>query len=103
MSEKGCSTSKQEKPPSVEGLKQRVRAKCEAIIDYCIQGRTREGFFSIEKALQYHLGELACLFFQLLLISYEEKLDYTTWLKAGLYYQGNRLPRTIKTIYGEVR
>ena len=79
MSEKGCTTSKKEKPPSVEGLKQRVRAKCEEIIDYCLQEKTREDFFSREKALQYHIGELACLFFQLLLISYEEKLDYTTW------------------------
>ncbi len=103
MSEKGCTTSKKEKPPSVEGLKQRVRAKCEEIIDYCLQGKTREDFFSREKALQYHIGELACLFFQLLLISYEEKLDYTTWLAGGLYYQGDRIPRTIKTIYGKVR
>ncbi len=103
MSETGCNTSKKENPPSVEDLKQRVRSKCEEIIDYCIQGRIRERFFSIEKTLQWHIGELACLFFQLLLISYQEKLDYTAWLDSGLYYRGDVMPRTLKTIYGKVR
>ena len=66
MSENGCNTSKQEKPPCVEDMKQRVRATCEEMIDYCTQARTRECFFSIEKALQCYIGELACLFFSTL-------------------------------------
>ncbi len=78
MSEKGCTTSKKEKPPSVEGLKQRVRAKCEDIIDYCIQGEISKSFFSIEKILKCHIGEWACLIFQLFLRSFEEKLDDKT-------------------------
>ncbi len=103
MSKKECKTSKKESPPSVEEMKQRVRAKCEDIIDYCIQGEISKSFFSIEKILKCHIGEWACLIFQLFLSSFEEKLDYKTWLESGLYYRGDALPRTIKTMYGTVR
>ncbi len=79
MSKKECKTSKKESPPSVEEMKQRVRAKCEDIIDYCIQGEISKSFFSIEKILKCHIGEWACLIFQLFLRSFEEKLDDKTW------------------------
>ena len=38
-----------------------------------------------------------------MLIRFQEKFDYSTILNSGLYYLGDTVPRTIKTIYGEVR
>lgn len=79
MSEKGCTTSQKEKPPSVADMQQRVRAKCEELLEYCLQGKTREDFFSREKALQDPLGAFACLLLPLALISCEDPLDSPTW------------------------
>jgi hypothetical protein len=103
MSENRRNASKPESPPCEEEMKKQIRSKCEELIDYCLQGKSRKRFFSIEKALQHHIGELACLFFQLFLLSCETKLEYRRWLEGGHYYRGDVLPRTIKTLYGEVR
>ena len=46
---------------------------------------------------------LACLFFQLFLMSFHDRFDYSAWLEKGEDYKGPLTSRTLTTIYGEVR
>jgi len=90
-------------PPSMEEIRARIQAQVVNITDFCIRREAEDGFFIVEKQLRSKISELACMFFQLFLLSFHERLDYSKWLETGLYYQGEVVSRKIKTIYGEVR
>jgi hypothetical protein len=91
-----------ETPPTVEGIKQAIRNQVECMICFGTEERSNN-FFSIEKKFQSQISQLACLFFQLFLMDFQERLDYSKWLDGGLYHKGGLVARTIKTVYGEVR
>ena len=103
MSKKEYNIPEKENAPSVEEIKQKIRGEVEVIIDFCTHEQEVKNFFSIEKMLQGQVSQLGCLFFQLILMSFHERLDYSEWLDRGNYYLGNLVSRRIKTIYGEVR
>ncbi len=90
------------RPPSMEEIRTGIQTQVETIIDFCTRREAGEGFFIIEKQLQSKISELACMFFQLFLASFHERLDDSLWLETGLYYRGGLVRRKIKTIYGEV-
>jgi hypothetical protein len=102
MSLQDSKPSPKESPPSIADLEDRIRSTCEASIRFCTQ-KTDITFYQAERSLQAQISSLACLFFQLFLLSVHEQFDYSSWLEKGRYYQGDLIPRTIKTIYGEVR
>jgi len=103
MSKKEHISSEKKNPPSVEEIKQNIRDQVDNIINFCTIEQDGSNFFSIEKELQSHISQLACLFFQLYLMFFQEQLDYSKWSGSGLYYIGQLVPRNIKTIYGKVR
>lgn len=103
MNKKDYSVSEKESPPSVEEIKQKIRDQVEDTINFCTREQEENNFFGVEKKLKNQISHLACLFFQLYLMSFQKRLDYSKWLDSGLYYMGNLVGRNIKTIYGEVR
>ena len=102
MSKKDYSVSEKESPPSVEEIKQIIRDQVEDTISFCTQEQEENNFLGVEKKLQNQISHLGCLFFQLYLMYFQKRLDYSKWLDSGLYYMGNLVGRNIKTIYGEV-
>ena len=74
----------------------------ENIIGFCT-AEEADNFYSIEKQLQSLISQLACLFLQLLLINYHERMDYSKWMNCGSYSMGGIVSRKIKTTYGIVR
>jgi hypothetical protein len=72
------------------------------MIYFCTQ-KTDLTFYQVERSLQIQISSLACLFLQLFLTSVHDQFDYASWLAKSHCYQGDLIPRTIKTIYGEVR
>jgi hypothetical protein len=102
MSEQEDKRSKTENPSSREEIVSRIRSKSEAIIQFCIQG-VETNFYKAEQSLRTQIYQLACLYLELYLWYLQERFDYPGWLKTGLYYQGQLIPRTVKTIFGEVR
>jgi len=102
MSEQEDKRSKTENPPSREEIVSRIHSKSEAIIQFCIQG-VETNFYKAEQSLRTQIYQLACLYLELYLWSLQERFDYPGWLKTGWYYQGQLIPRTVKTIFGEVR
>ena len=102
MSLEDCKPSSQANPPSISDIQDQIRSTCEDIVSFCSQS-TDKTFYQVERSLQIQISSLACLFFQLFLMSFHEQFDYATWLEKGAYYKGNLIPRTIKTIYGQVR
>ena len=102
MTTKDDNLLKQETPPTIEELSQNIRSKSEDIITFCIQG-VETDFYRAEQSLRARLYLLACLYLELYLLSLHGRFDYAERLKSGLYYQGKSIPRTIKTIFGEVR
>ena len=104
MSKKIASRKKPKEPmPSVVTIEEKIREEVESIINFCTQEQETENFFTLEKKLHVRLSQLGCLFLQLLLIHFQENFDYSTMLRSGLYYMGENVPRTLKTICGEVR
>ena len=89
--------------PSALEIEKNIKKMVEEIMYFCTHEQHDTTFFSLEKKLRSYLSELGCLFLQLMLVSFQEKFDYSTILHSGLYYQGDTVPRTLKTIYGEVR
>src|SRR6267142_4353499 len=102
MSLEDCNPSSKENPPSISHIQDQIRSTCEDIIRFCTQ-KAEITFYQAEQSLQTQLSSLACLFFQLFLMPFHEQFDYATWLEKGAYYKGNLIPRTLKTIYGQVR
>jgi len=102
MSLEDCDPSSKENPPSISHIQDQIRSTCEDIIRFCTQ-KAEITFYQAEQSLQTQLSLLACLFFQLFLMSFHEQFDYATWLEKGKYYKGALIPRTIKSIYGEVQ
>ena len=102
MSLQDCKRSDEQNPPSIQQIQDRIRATCDDIIHFCTQ-QTDITFYRAEQSLQAQISSLACLFFQLFLTSFHDQFDYLTWLAKGGYYKGELIPRSIKTIYGEVR
>ncbi len=97
-------SSETETPSSVEELENKIRSECEKIIDECRKEREEINFFRFEKDLWVMVSHMGCLFFQLFLMSFHEKLSYGKWTDSGLYYLKNPpIPRTIKTVFGKVR
>jgi len=86
MSKKEHTVSEKKNPHSVEEIKQNIRDNVENIIIFCTKEQGGANFFSIEKMLQSHISQLACLFFQLYLMFFQEQLDYSKWSESGLYY-----------------
>lgn len=102
MSLQNCKQSRQPSPPSIQQIQDQIHSTCDDIIHFCIQ-QTEITFYHAEKSLQAHISSLACLFFQLFLMSVHAQLDYSSWLEKGTYYKGELVSRSIKTLYGEVR
>ena len=102
MSEKEDKRSTPEIPPTLEELTNNIRSKSEDIITFCIQ-EVETNFYKAEQSLRTQIYLLACLYLELYLLSVQTKFDYAAWLQTGLYYQGNCIPRTIKTVFGQVR
>jgi hypothetical protein len=100
--QKNCNPLEKETPPSVEEIKQAIREQVECVICFCTETGA-DNFFNVEKKLQSQISHLACLFFQLFLMFFQDRLDYSKWLDSGLYYKGGLVARSIKTIYGEIR
>src|SRR6266404_2764762 len=102
MSLENCQRSGQPSPPSLQQIQDQIHSICDDIIHFCIQP-TEVTFYHAEQLLQSHISSLACLFFQLFLMSVHNQFDYTSWLEKGTYYKGELVSRTLKTLYGEVR
>ena len=102
MSLKDCKRSREPNPPSIEHIQDQIRSTCEDLIHFCSK-ETDATFYQTEQSLQVQISSLACLFLRLFLMSYQEQFDYSEWLGSEKYHKGNLVPRTIKTIYGEVR
>ncbi len=102
MSEKEYNRSEPENPPSIAAMTNHIRSKSEDIIHFCLQG-VETDFYRAEQSLRVQVSQLACLYLELYLLSFQERFDYAAWLKTGLYYQGQCISRTIKTIFGPVR
>ena len=88
-----------ENPPSVAEIKDKAQAKHEEIIDFCTNS-SDNNFYLVEKLLRSKLYQLACIYLQLYLMVLQDKFDYSA---NGEYYKGGLVPRTLKTIFGEVR
>lgn len=84
-------------------IEENIKEMVERIVAFCTDELQDDTFFDLEKKLCREVAKLGCLFLQLMLTSFQEKFDYSTLLNSGSYYMGNTVPRTIKTIYGEVR
>ena len=102
MSPEDCKRSREQHPPSLQPIQDQIRSACEDLIHCCSQEIDRT-FYQTEQALQGKIASLACLVFQLFLMSFQERFDYAIWLKEGHYYKGCLVSRTIKTLYGAVR
>ena len=102
MSLENCKPSRQSSPPSIQEIQDQIHSTCDDIIHFCMQS-TEITFYHVEKSLQDHISSLACLFFQLFLMSVHTQFDYASWLEKGTYYKGEPVSRIIKTLYGEVR
>jgi hypothetical protein len=103
MKNNSCST-KNEKSLSAKEIEATIRSKCDEIIDNCKKERKDESFFKFEKILWIMVSQLGCLFFQLYLTYYHERISYKEWLDSGLYYlKETPVGRRIKTVFGEVR
>lgn len=102
MSLENCKPSRQPSPPSIQEIQDQIHSTCDDIIHFCMQS-TEVTFYHVEKSLQENISSLACLFFQLFLMSVHHQFDYASWLEKGTYYKGEPVSRTIKTLYGEVR
>ena len=82
MSLEDCNPSSKENPPSISHIQDQIRSTCEDIIRFCTQ-KAEITFYQAEQSLQTQLSLLACLFFQLFLMSFHEQFDYATWLEKG--------------------
>jgi hypothetical protein len=102
MSPEDCKRSREQRPPSLQHIQDQIRSACEDLIHCCSQ-EIEMTFYQTEQSLQGKISSLACLVFQLFLMSFQERFDYAIWLKEGNDYKGCLVSRTIKTIYGEVR
>ena len=104
MKQKDSSPSEVKIPPSVEEIEEKLRGVFEIIIQFCKGGGEAKDFYSAEKSLGEMVSQLACLFFQLFLMAFGERLDCKKWLDSGLYYaKKTPIARSIKTIYGKVK
>jgi len=103
MSNKEYKSSEKENPTSAWKIKEDIQTKCDDIIRFCTENQEKTSFYIFEQSLKKHASQLGCLFLQLFLMSLQEKLDYSEYLKNSKYYKGDLVPRTIKTIYGKVR
>lgn len=83
MSKEKCSAVTKEEPASVEAIKHKIRDKIEEIIDFC-NGTECDNFFKLEKQIQTRVSALACMFFELFLMSFQKKFNYSKWLDRGL-------------------
>jgi hypothetical protein len=104
MKEENNTPSEVENPPSVEEIEQKLRSHFEEVVKFCKEGGEAKDFYSVEKSLMELVSQLGCLFFQLFLTAFGERLDCSKWLDSGLYYvKKTPIARSIKTIYGKVR
>lgn len=102
MSLENGKRSRQQNPPTIQQVQDQIRSTCDDIIHFCTQ-QTGITFYHAEQALRINISSLACLFFQLFLMSFHDRFDYAAWLEKGEYYKGPLTSRTLTTIYGEVR
>src|SRR6266704_5059685 len=102
MSLENGKRSRQQNPPTIQQVQDQIRSACDDIIHFCTQ-QTGITFYHAEHALRLHISSLACLFFQLFLMSFHDRFEYSAWLEKGEYYKGPLTSRTLTTIYGEVR
>ncbi len=70
-------------------IEENIGKMVERIIYFCTHRQQDDNFLSVEKELHNYLSELGCVFLQLMLISFQEKFDYSTILNSGVYYQGD--------------
>jgi len=104
MSAKIVDISEAKEQLSAEKIKKKIRSECENIIEFCTLEQEGITFLEFEKELWKLLSCMGCLYILLFLVSFHNRLDYSKWLNAGVYYM-RKVPiaRTIKTVFGEVR
>ena len=74
MSLADCKRSHEQSPPSIQHIQDQIRSTCEDIVSFCSQS-TDKTFYQVERSLQIQISSLACLFFQLFLMSFHEQFD----------------------------
>lgn len=95
--------SERKQPESVGEIEEKIRSECERIIDECKREREDANFFKFERELWVMVSHLGCLFLQLFLTYFNERLDYGRWTEGGLFYLKNPpVFRTIRTVFGKV-
>src|SRR5260370_37957709 len=102
MSLENGQRSCQQHPPTIQQVQDQIRSTCDDIIHFCTQP-TGTTFYHAEQALRIHLSSLACLSFQLFLLSFHDRFDYTAWSAKGEYSSSPATARTLKTLYDAVQ
>jgi hypothetical protein len=75
MSPEDCKRSREQRPPSLQHIQDQIRSACEDLIHCCSQ-EIDMTFYQTEQSLQGKISSLACLVFQLFLMSFQERFDY---------------------------
>jgi len=89
-------------PLSLEEIETKILDRCKDAIERILKGF--ENSSEAEKSIYKIILALGCLFYQLYLMSSQKRLDLSTWLDSGLFYQRKDLVgRTINSLFGEVR
>ena len=89
---------------SVNELKEKLVTELDRIIESCTNEEEGITFHKFEKTIWLQVCQLGCLFIQLFLTSYNERLDYSKWSDSRLYYFRKKpILRRIKTVFGEVK
>jgi hypothetical protein len=91
-------------PHSVEELEHNARNSFENIMKYCKDSSSKNEFKASEAFLKKEIYKLACIFLQIFLYVFEEKLDYKKLINNNLFYhRPNLIGRTVKTFFGPVQ
>jgi hypothetical protein len=100
MNNQNNTLPEKENPPSLTEIADKIRAEVEDKINSYIN-TDEKNFYVVEKSLRLTMFQIAGLFLQLYLMALQERFDYSA--NSEKYYKGNLVPRTLKTIFGEVR
>jgi hypothetical protein len=91
---------KKENPPTLSEIADKIRAKTEELINYYLNNE-KNNVNVVEKSLRLEIFQIACMYLQLYLMALQDRFDYSA--NSEEYYEGDLVPRTLKTIFGEVR
>jgi len=102
MDNQNSTAPQRENQPDIIEMTHEIKLKNETIMDFCLNNK-EENFHQLEKSLKSQLYELACLYLQLCLLVLYQHFDDAKFIKSEKYYKGTLIPRSIKTVFGEVR